>query len=141
MLTDTVTNEDPTTAAQAVVVGEARSFMAGRVTSDDEVLAVVRKFLKGIDETLSILTPVVMSVEKSADAISKAMSEKAALEVYLPVQMTAEMIEAFARDRISAGADLGAVMSALKAERAGQYDGKLASEIVRGLVAGVAVSG
>jgi len=49
--------------------------------------------------------------------------------------MTAEEIAEFAKAKIAVGANLGAVMAALKTERGGQYDGKLASEIIRGLMA------
>lgn len=104
----------------------AKKLNPARDLTEDEVLAVVRKFLKNIDEALKVVT---------GEAAAKLQAEKAALEAYLPTQMTAPEIEAFARAKIAAGANLGAVMGALKSERAGQYDGKLASEIVRGLMA------
>lgn len=131
--------KSPVASVLVTLIGEidtrTKTLNPARAMTDDEVLGVVRKFLKGIHETLRILTPALMPADKSNAAIEKALAEKIALEAYLPVQMSAGMIEEFARARISEGADLGAVMAALKAGHGGQYDGKLASGMVRDLIA------
>lgn len=114
---------------------KTKTLNPARDLTDEEVLAVVKKFLKNLDETLRVLTPAVAPADKAAAALEKALAEKAALEVYLPQQMTAEELAAFAQAKIAEGANLGAIMAALKAERGGQYDGKLASDVVRGLMA------
>ncbi|MCE6959598.1 GatB/YqeY domain-containing protein [Cereibacter sphaeroides] len=112
---------------------ETKLFNPARDLTDDEVLGLVRKFLKNIDQTLQILND---AGGTASDAIAKARTEKAALEVYMPRQMSAEELAAFARGKLAGGANLGAIMAALKAEHAGLYDGKLASEVVRGVIAG-----
>ncbi|MCW3782912.1 GatB/YqeY domain-containing protein [Defluviimonas salinarum] len=112
---------------------KTKLFNPAREMTDDEVVAVVKKFLKGIEETI-----VALEGGRNPDALAKVIAEKRVLEGLLPAQMTAPDIEAFARARIAAGADLGAVMAALKAEHSGLYDGKLASGIVRGLLAAAA---
>lgn len=131
--------KSPAASVLITLIGEVdtrtKTLNPARAMTDEEVLAVVRKFLKGIDETLRVLSTSAMPAEKLAEAVAKAQAEQVALEAYLPVQMSAEAIEAFARSKMAEGADLGAVMAALKAEHGGQYDGKLASGIVRNLIA------
>ena len=119
--------KDPMAGVLVTLIGEADTAMkamkAPRPLEDAEIVAIVRKFIKNIDETLAVVT--------GADAAGKARAERAALEIYLPVQMTAGEIAAFARLVAVETPGLGPVMARLKAERAGQYDGKLASAIVR----------
>lgn len=64
--------------------------------------------------------------------------EIAVLEKYLPAQLDAAQLEAAIR-QIAAEAgttEIGPIMAQLKARFAGQYDGKLASQIVRTKLAG-----
>ena len=98
--------------------------------TDADIVAIVRKFLKGVDETLKLL-----DVNKAPDAVAYAKSERAALEVYLPKQMTEAEIEEFVRMKASEGANIGQIMGALKQEKAGQYDGKIASQVAKGVLA------
>lgn len=57
------------------------------------------------------------------------------LEAYLPAQLSEDELRAYAAARVRAGDGLGQVMAALKADFPGRYDGKLASAVVRGLLA------
>lgn len=107
---------------------KTKSFSPSRPITEAEVVALVRKLLKNIDETAGHLAG------NNPEALDKLRAERAALEVYLPAQMSEADIADFAKARIAEGADLGAVMNALKTERAGQYDGRMASGIVRGLI-------
>lgn len=69
------------------------------------------------------------------DLIDKNNAEKAILEGYLPAQLDAERLEAIVRE-ISAelgSTQIGPVMAKLRERHAGQYDGKLASEIIKKL--------
>ncbi len=69
------------------------------------------------------------------DLIDKNNSEKALLEAYLPAQIDAERLEAIVRE-ISAevgSTQIGPVMAKLRERHAGQYDGKLASELIKKL--------
>lgn len=119
--------KDPKAPVLVTLIGEADTAMKAmkqpRPLEDAEIVAIVRKFIKNIDETLPLLG--------EGPAAEKARAERAALAVYLPVQMTAEEIGAFARNAAAGGANLGQIMGLLKAEKAGQYDGKLASSIVK----------
>jgi uncharacterized protein YqeY len=57
------------------------------------------------------------------------------LQGYLPTQLNEADLRAYAEARIQSGDGLGQVMAGLKAAFPGQYDGKLASAVVRGLLA------
>lgn len=124
--------KDPKAGVLVTLIGEAekeaKRLKAPRALEDGEIVAIVRKFIKNLDETLTVV--------KDAVAIGKASAERAALEVYLPVQMSAEEIAIFARNAAAEGANMGQIMARLKAEKAGQYDGKLASGIVKDALSG-----
>jgi uncharacterized protein len=109
---------------------KTKGFSPAREMTDAEVVAVVTKFIKGADETIKVLDPA-----KNSVAIAKAQAERTVLERYLPKQMTDAEIETFVRGRVDAGDNMGGIMSALKAEHAGRYDGKRASQIVRDALA------
>lgn len=67
-------------------------------------------------------------------------SERAVLEPYLPALLTGAALEACVRDLIAAqpGAALGQIMTGLKTQHAGRFEGREASELVRRLLAGPA---
>lgn len=118
--------KDPKAGVLVTLIGEADTAMKGlkapRPLSDAEIVAIVQKFIKNIDETLKVA---------KGDAFDKARAERAAIEVYLPRQMTRDEMTAFVTAAAAEGANLGQIMARLKAEHAGQYDGKLASVIVK----------
>lgn len=69
------------------------------------------------------------------ETVAQAAAEKAILEAYLPAQMDAAALEAAIR-AIAAelgGTQIGPIMAELRKRHAGQFDGKLASEIVKKL--------
>ncbi len=93
--------------------------------NDQKVQAVITKCIKGLTEMIAILE-VSESMEK----------EKELLLTYLPQQMEREeLLEAIKCIADDVGAesprDMGKIMSGLKKSFNGQYDGKLASELVR----------
>lgn len=92
--------------------------------TDDDIIAIVRKFLKGNAEVQAHLTDEVdMAVAKTEEALLKA---------YLPQQMSEQALRAFVTSMVAAGpTNVGAIMGALKANYAGLYDGKLASTIIK----------
>ena len=63
--------------------------------------------------------------------------EKAVLEAYLPQQLDAAALEALIRQLAAelGTTQIGPIMATLRERHAGQFDGKLASELVRKLVA------
>jgi len=122
--------KSPSASLLVTLLGEietrTKTFDPPREMQDVEVLAVIKKFLKGVDETLVHV--------KDGPARAASLSEKTVLESYLPTQMTEQDIAAFVAPKIAAGSDLGAVMGALKAEKAGLYDGRLASVTVKAMM-------
>ncbi|MEP3667010.1 MAG: GatB/YqeY domain-containing protein [Roseibium sp.] len=104
----------------------AKSLKPPRDLTDDEVIAEIKSTLKKVNENIDLYEG--RGMKEAAEA---ARAEKALLEDFLPQQMTDDEIRAFVRERAAGGADLGAIMKALKAEKAGLFDGKSASAIVR----------
>jgi len=101
-----------------------------RESTDAEVLQVIEKFIKNVNEIQTILL-------KNNKDTSNVISEIKVLSKYLPQKMSREELENVVRDIIEALKDInsevqiGKVMSVLKNSYSGTYDGKLASEIVR----------
>jgi uncharacterized protein YqeY len=100
-----------------------------RESTDAEVLATVRKFLKNNDETLKV---------KVGDEVL--LREKALLEGYLPKQLSEDelraAIQAIASDlglTAITGKDTGALMKGLNAQYAGQFAGGQASALIKQL--------
>ena len=98
-----------------------------RATTDQEVIAVIKKFIKGIDET----------VAAGAQTAPQLLVEKEILTAYLPSQLDdaalSVIIDGIIESQgISGMKQMGLVMKELNANYAGQFDGKAASTIVRG---------
>ncbi len=99
-----------------------------RATTDREVIAVVKKFIKNIDECIAVV----------ADPTTQ-LAEKKILEGYLPKQLTEQEITDIVSNILSGivcptKKDMGIVMSTLKAMHSGCYDGALANKIVNSLL-------
>lgn len=99
-----------------------------RETTDEEVVKVVRKFVKGVDETLALVT--------HPDARARSMREKEVLEPFLPHMVVGAELAAAVDDIVGALADrtprqMGAVMKTLRERFAGAYDGNEASSLVK----------
>lgn len=106
-----------TLLGEAVAIGKNAG---NRETTDQEVVAVVKKFIKNLDETITALTI------RNRDA-SAFLIERGALEQFLPTQMSEEDLIRTAR----AFPNMPAFMKNLKENHAGQYDGKLASTVAK----------
>lgn len=112
------------------LIGEASAIGkndGNRDVTDAEVVAVIKKFIKGIDETLVYLGD-------NAPLQSKVVaSEKGMLEVYLPKQLNAAQLKLIVdtlNDYAGVGLSKKFIMQFLKENHAGQYDGKLASAVI-----------
>jgi len=105
-----------TLLGEAAMVGKN----AGRETSDQEVVAVVKKFIKNIDETITAL-------QARGQLFTEFSYERSILERYLPQQLTESTLFAVAKTQ----PDMPTFMKHLKENYAGQYDGKLASTIAK----------
>lgn len=102
--------------------------------SDEEVIQIIRSEIKKRKESL-----VLFKKGKRYDLISQTEKEIKILERYLPEQASPEEIRALAREVIrKTGAkemkDMGRVMSQLMDRLKGRAEGKLVSEIVKGLL-------
>lgn len=93
-----------------------------RESTDEEVVKVIKKFIKGIDENIS--------VARTDDAKHEFLKEKAVLEKYLPKQLTEEQLTNIIGNYIrELGPNKSAIMKNLKETLSGQYDGKMAAII------------
>ena len=100
-----------------------------RESTDAEVLKVIEKFVKNANEVRNILL-------KQNKNVSHVDNEIEILSKYLPQKMSCEELEIAIKFIISGFGNkdknrMGQVMAILKNNYNGNYDGKLASEIVR----------
>lgn len=99
-----------------------------RETTDEETVRVVRKFIKGLDESLAVLT--------QDEARNRALRERAVLEQFLPKMVTGAELATVVADIVSTLAErtpkqMGIVMKSLKDRLGGAYDGNEASVLVK----------
>jgi hypothetical protein len=102
-----------------------------RPSTDEEVVRVVKKFMDGAKE-------VIEKLPKEDERYVSAVAELAILTGYLPKQMTEAELSAAVDQIITEGGldktekkTMGVVMGMLRQRYAGQYDGKLANEVVK----------
>lgn len=118
------------------LIGEAEMIgkNSNRVVTDQEVVALVKKFIKNIDETIAAL----------GDSDPRSLTfagERVTLEKYLPQQMTEDELKREVRSILASltktqdSITVGDVMKSLKARYDGRYDGRLAASVIKGEVA------
>ena len=114
--------------SEAATVGKNAG---NRETTDAETVAVVKKFIKGIDETLIALKEDTASIRYKT-----ALAERAILETFLPKQLTAEQLSAVIAELVknSTALTMQTVMKTLKEQYSGCYDGALASKLVKEMI-------
>lgn len=100
-----------------------------RATTDEETVAVIKKFKNNATETLSHL-------EKSGMDATTVKQEIEILDNYLPEQYNEDKLNEIITGYLSQHAEkspklMGAIMASLKKEHAGKYDAGLASKIVK----------
>lgn len=91
-------------------------------------LAIVKKFLKGVNENL-----VIAGDRRDSDWCDRLDKEKEILEAYQPKQLTKEEIDSYLTQAVlhdGLEKNKGAIMKYLKDNFAGKYDGKMAASIV-----------
>jgi uncharacterized protein YqeY len=102
------------------------------VVTDEQVTKVVQKFLKNLHD--------VIGYTANSEVQDRMKEEIAILERYQPAQLTEDKIRQFATEALAdladepAGKRVGMVMKQLTEKYRGQYDGKVASQIVKDLV-------
>jgi len=113
------------------LIGEAANIGkndGNRETNDQEVIQVVKKFIKGMDETLDVLYK-----RQAFDTAEQVEQEKKILADYLPKQLTGEQIQSYIMQAVlhdGLQENKGMMMKYMKDNFAGQYDGKLAAQII-----------
>lgn len=117
------------------LIGEAAAIGkndGNRETSDSEVVAVIKKFIKNIDLTLEAMRG------RQLDA-AVMTAEKEILEKFLPSQLSEDQLKAIVvalKKEYDAGPkDMGKILGTLKMRHGGQYDGKMASDITKTVLA------
>lgn len=115
-----------TLVGEAVMVGKNDG---NRETTEQEVLALIKKFLKGVNENLKLL-------EETGKDMTSALHEKEILEMLLPKQMSESELTTAVKQIIETLPEksmkmMGKVMGELKAKFNGQFDGKMASDVVK----------
>ena len=115
------------------LIGEAEMVgkNAGREVTDAEVVQMVKKFIKNLDETIRVLGD-------NDPRTLTAMGEKHTLETFLPKQLGDEELRkeiiGIVAGLQATGVDnpkMGDVMKFLKLRFDGLYDGKVASTIIK----------
>jgi uncharacterized protein YqeY len=125
-------------AILTTLIGEAEAVGkngGNREVTDAEVVAMIKKFVKNLDETIRIAGDY-----RDGDACDRAWSEKQVLEQYLPKQLTEDelrmaMSELIANNGLSGAKAMGVLMKELKTNYEGLYDGALASKLAKELLA------
>jgi uncharacterized protein YqeY len=99
-----------------------------RLSTEDEVISTVQKFLKNAEEVKRIL--------ESKGQTTKVVNEEIIiLKTYLPTMFTEDGLKVIIQSIIDSGKDnMGLVMDVLKRNYNGMYDGKVASQIVKELL-------
>ena len=119
-----------TLLAEATNVGKNDG---NRESTDAEVVAVVKKFIKGVDETMAHLEKLDGDHTKTT---AIAVAEKSVLSQFVPTQLDEAQLQAVI-DSLVAGLatrnakQMGAVMKQLKEKYEGHYDGQLASKLIK----------
>lgn len=118
------------------LIGEADAIgknAGNRQPTDVEVVAILKKFIKNLDEVIKVAGDY-----RDSDACDRAWDEKVVLQAYLPTQLCEpDLTEIIARIFIEDFNDardpklMGKVLGSLKAKYNGMYDGGMASKIVK----------
>lgn len=116
-----------TLLAEAAAVGKKNG---NRESTDDEVIAVIKKFISNVD--LFLAQPGL-----DDDKRVSLLLEKATLSQYLPTQLSEEEIVGRLSERVKANASetMATLMKFMKESFAGQYDGKVASKVAADVLA------
>jgi len=95
-----------------------------RETTDDETTQVIKKFIKGLNETLV--------VTKDETKIESIKFELDVLEKYLPKQLLDDEMRVLVSRCINDGIEtIGGIMQSFKKEYNGQFDGKKLNSIIK----------
>lgn len=126
-----------------VILGELEtaSKRSGEAVTDDQALTLIRKVMKGNNETLQAYKTAIPARNSEADLrnVEKLEQENIFLNCFLPQQLSADQIRTIIEKAKVDGEikNIGMAMAFLKANYAGLYDGATASKIVKAYFEGV----
>lgn len=126
--------DKPRTLLLSTIISDAknRKIELMRDLTDDDVIDVIRKGIKRRKESIEMY-------EKGGreELAAKERAEAAALEQFLPAQVSAEELRAAVKAAIAAGAsNIGAVMGKVMPQFKGRADGSAINAIAREELAG-----
>ncbi len=103
-----------------------------RDATEEEIFAIIRKYIAGLDQTLNLIQH---DASRQAQ-IDQATYEWELLNQYLPIQLTDAKLRDVIREFVAklenpTAKDMGKIMSFLKSEYTGKYDGSKASSYVK----------
>lgn len=114
-------------SALTTLIGDVETLNKGTngPLTDDKIVAVVKKHITGLQEMLNL-----------GKDPGRCQEEITILTEYVPSQLSHEQIEAIMGKAVKTGqvTDIGSAMKFMKTHYAGQYDGKVASKIAKGMV-------
>jgi len=114
------------------VIANRRIELGAPTLAAPEIVALIQREAKKREEAEGFARQA-----NRADLVEQNTAERRLLGAYLPASLSDDEITALVRGWIADGTTaMGALMSRLKEQHAGRYDGKRASDIVRGLLAG-----
>lgn len=118
-------------AVKAAILLAKTSEGAAAELSDADIVKIIQKLVKQRKESAAIYTQ-----QNRPELAENELAEAAAMEVYLPAQMSEEQVEAELRKIVaelgaSSPADMGKVMGTATKRLAGQADGRLISSLVK----------
>jgi uncharacterized protein len=114
-----------TLLSEATMIGKNDN---SRETTDEETIRVIKKFIKNIDDFLSVRT------FAHDDPIAvKLINEKALYTTFLPAQMTSDQIREELKKILSdaPGSKMGDLLKVFKSKFEGLYNGGIASTIAK----------
>jgi uncharacterized protein len=116
------------------LIGEAEMIgknAGNRAVTDEEVVGVIKKFVKNMNETIGYIggindvTPIKVDILREISTLSE----------YLPKQMTDSELELAIGSIVEqVGKDMGKIMGELRRLYVGRYDGKMASSLVKNVL-------
>lgn len=117
-----------TLESEANNVGKSKG---NRISTDEEVVAVIKKTVKAAEETIVAL----QKTNPSDSRITSLLSEVELYKTFLPKQLTRDELTVIISTLIGSGINVkGKIMGELKSKYAGLYDGALASSIISSLL-------
>lgn len=125
-------------SALTTLIGEIETATTGtgKTLTDEAVVATVKKFITNAKDSRQFAID-----GNAADAAARLTAEIAVYEQFMPQQLSEEQLQAEIAAIISIPGqvtqkpNIGAVMAALKSKYAGQYDGALASKLIKAALA------